>query len=94
MAVAIAAAIAVAVLAVARLAAVLLGAVLLALALGYRRRLRAAVTARAAIFGPCFRASLISCLRCAFGRRRQMSHAPMAMAHGVGRSLRNRPAMV
>src|SRR5215470_1071686 len=58
-----------------------------------RRRRRAALAAPAASFGPCLRAMLMSCLRCSGGRRRQMSHAAMVRAHGVGRSLTNRGAM-
>ena len=66
-----------------------------AMAVRYERRRRfvAAFAARAASFGPCLRASFMSCRRWAAGSRRQMSQAPMASAHGVGRSLRNRPAM-
>jgi hypothetical protein len=66
-----------------------------ALAARYRRRRRsfAAPAAPAASRGPCVRAILTSCLRCSGGSRRQMSHAAIVRAHGVGRSLRNARAM-
>jgi hypothetical protein len=58
-----------------------------------RRRAVAAFAARAASFGPCFRASFMSMRCCCGGSRRHTSHAAMVSAHGVGRSLRSRPAM-
>ena len=58
---------------------------------GQRRRLRWYSTARLAIVGPCFRASMRMVLRCRGGMRRQMSHAVKARPIAPVRPVNLRP---